>query len=167
MDRLAAMQTFVRVAEAGSFTSVADELNVARSAVTRQIAALEAHLGVKLIARSTRRLSLTSAGAGYIEQCRDILDRIDEAEGNLAGAEFPRPPVQQSAPQHPAESAGAPFLSKVGHLVHRDAEGILKAQYLAFYFAIGAEFFCEVNGFSTVTFQTLIDNQCDYPDSVP
>lgn len=85
MDRLAAMQTFVRVAEAGSFTAVADQLNVARSAVTRQIAALEAHLGVKLIARSTRRLSLTSAGATYIEQCREILDRIDEAEGDLAG----------------------------------------------------------------------------------
>lgn len=85
MDRLAAMQTFVRVAEAGSFTAVADQLNVARSAVTRQIAALEAHLGVKLMARSTRRLSLTSAGATYLEQCRDILDRIDEAESDLAG----------------------------------------------------------------------------------
>ncbi len=85
MDRLAAMQTFVRVAEAGSFTAVADQLNVARSAVTRQIAALEAHLGVKLMARSTRRLSLTSAGATYLEQCRDILDRIAEAEGGLAG----------------------------------------------------------------------------------
>lgn len=85
MDRLAAMQTFVRVAEAGSFTAVADQLNVARSAVTRQIAALEAHLGVKLMARSTRRLSLTSAGVTYLEQCRDILDRIDEAEGDLAG----------------------------------------------------------------------------------
>jgi DNA-binding transcriptional LysR family regulator len=85
MDRLAAMQTFVRVAEAGSFTAVADQMDVARSAITRQIAALEAHLGVKLIARSTRRLSLTSAGATYIEQCRDILDRIAEAEGDLAG----------------------------------------------------------------------------------
>jgi DNA-binding transcriptional LysR family regulator len=85
MDRLAAMQTFVRVAEAGSFTAVADQLNVARSAITRQIASLEAHLGVKLIARSTRRLSLTSAGATYLEQCREILDRIDQAEGDLAG----------------------------------------------------------------------------------
>ena len=85
MDRLAAMQTFVRVAEAGSFTAVADQLNVARSAVTRQIAALEAHLGVKLMARSTRRLSLTSEGATYLEQCREILDRIDAAEGELAG----------------------------------------------------------------------------------
>lgn len=85
MDRLAAMQTFVRVAEAGSFTAVADQMNVARSAVTRQIAALEAHLGVKLMARSTRRLSLTEAGATYLEECRAILDRIAEAEGGLAG----------------------------------------------------------------------------------
>jgi len=85
VDRLAAMQTFVRVAEAGSFTAVADEQNVARSAVTRQIAALESHLGVKLMARSTRRLSLTSAGATYLEQCREILGRIDEVEGDLAG----------------------------------------------------------------------------------
>jgi DNA-binding transcriptional LysR family regulator len=85
MDRLAAMQTFVRVAEAGSFTAVADQMGVARSAITRQIAALEAHLGVKLIARSTRRLSLTSVGVSYLEQCREILDRVDEAEGGLAG----------------------------------------------------------------------------------
>ena len=85
MDRLAAMQIFVRVAEAGSFTAVAAQMNVARSAITRQIAALEAHLGVKLMARSTRRLSLTSAGASYLEQCRDILDRIAGAEGDLAG----------------------------------------------------------------------------------
>lgn len=85
MDRLTAMQIFVRVAEAGSFTAVAAQMNVARSAVTRQIAALEAHLGVKLMARSTRRLSLTSAGATYLEQCRDILDRIAGAEGDLAG----------------------------------------------------------------------------------
>lgn len=85
MDRIAAMQTFVRVAEAGSFTAVADQLDVARSAVTRQIAGLEEHLGVKLIARSTRRLSLTAEGTAYLVQCREILDRIEEAEGEIAG----------------------------------------------------------------------------------
>ena len=85
MDRLNAMQVFVRVAEAGSFTAVANQLNLARSAVTRQIAALEQHLGVKLIARSTRRLSLTAEGTAYLAQCRDILDRIEAAEGELAG----------------------------------------------------------------------------------
>ncbi len=85
MDRFSAMQTFVRIAEAGSFTAVADQLNVARSAVTRQIAALEEHLGVKLIARSTRRLSLTAEGTAFLAACRDILDRVEEAEGELAG----------------------------------------------------------------------------------
>ena len=54
MDRLNAMDVFVRVAETGSFTAVADHLGLARSMVTRQITGLEAHLGVKLIARSTR-----------------------------------------------------------------------------------------------------------------
>ena len=85
MDRIVAMQTFVRVAEAGSFTAVAGQLALARSAVTRQIAALEEHLGVKLIARSTRRLSLTAEGAAYLSHCRDILDRIESAEDELAG----------------------------------------------------------------------------------
>ena len=55
MDRLDAMNLFVRVAERGSFAAVAQQLGVARSVVTRQIAALEAHLGIKLLARSTRR----------------------------------------------------------------------------------------------------------------
>jgi hypothetical protein len=62
MDRLDGMAVFIRVAEAGSFTAVAEQLGLARSAVTRSIAALEAHLGVKLIARSTRSLKLTAEG---------------------------------------------------------------------------------------------------------
>ena len=74
MDTLNAMQTFVRVAEAGSFTAVADQLQVARSAITRQIVALEKHLAVKLITRSTRSLTLTTAGAAYLEKCRVILN---------------------------------------------------------------------------------------------
>lgn len=85
MDRLASMQTFVFVAEAGSFTAVADRSQVARSAVTRQIAGLEKHLGVKLINRSTRRLSLTAEGAAYLERCRVILNMLDAAESGLAG----------------------------------------------------------------------------------
>ena len=83
MDKLDAMQTFVRVAEAGSFTAVADQLQVARSAVTRQIAALEKHLGVKLMTRSTRSLTITAAGAAYLEKCRVILNLVDVAESTL------------------------------------------------------------------------------------
>lgn len=83
MDKLDAMQTFVRVAQTGSFTAVADQLHVARSVVTRQIAALEKHLVVKLITRSTRSLTLTAAGSAYLEKCRVILNMVDAAESSL------------------------------------------------------------------------------------
>ncbi len=83
MDRLEGMRLFVRIAELGSFAAVAQQLNVARSVVTRQIAALETHLGTMLIARSTRRMSLTSAGASYLEKCREILNLVEAAETGL------------------------------------------------------------------------------------
>ena len=78
------MQTFVRVAELGSFAAVAVQLGVARSVVTRQVAALERQLGTRLLLRSTRQLSLTSAGAAYLEKCRVILNLVDAAEADLA-----------------------------------------------------------------------------------
>ena len=53
MNRLDAMHIFVRIAELGSFTAVAEQMGLARSVVTRQIAALESHLGVKLMVRNT------------------------------------------------------------------------------------------------------------------
>lgn len=84
MDRLEAMRAFVRVAEVGSFSAVAQQAGVARSVVTRQIAALEAHLGTRLMARSTRRLSLTSAGTAYLERCRVILNLVEAAESDVA-----------------------------------------------------------------------------------
>ncbi len=84
MDRLAAMHTFVRVAELSSFSAVAQQQGVARSVITRQVAALEEHLGVKLMARSTRRLTLTSAGAAYLEKCRVILNLVESAEAGVA-----------------------------------------------------------------------------------
>src|SRR3569623_1304014 len=86
MDQLAAMKMFVRVVESGSFAAVAGQLVRAQSVETRQVAALEARLGTKLIARSTRRLALTAAGAVYLENCREILTLVDEAEGVLTDA---------------------------------------------------------------------------------
>ncbi len=84
MDKFNAMQIFVRVAEAGSFTAVAQQENVARSVITRQIAGLEKKLGSKLIIRSTRSLTLTTAGAAYLERCRVILNMVDAAESSLS-----------------------------------------------------------------------------------
>ena len=83
MDRIDAMKIFVRVAELGSFSAVARQMDVARSVVTRQVASLEAHLGVKLIARSTRSLTLTTAGTAYLERCREILNLVEAAETGL------------------------------------------------------------------------------------
>jgi DNA-binding transcriptional LysR family regulator len=99
MDRLDAMQLFVRVAELGSFSGAAQQLGVARSVVTRQIAGLEAHLGVKLMARSTRRLTLTSAGTAYLEKCRVILNLVEAAEIGVAEErQTPRGNIRISLP---------------------------------------------------------------------
>ncbi len=83
MNRLDAMNTFVHVAELGSFAAAAAKLGVARSVVTRQVAALEDHLHVKLIIRTTRRLTLTSTGSSYLEQCRKILELIETTETQI------------------------------------------------------------------------------------
>ena len=80
MDRIRAMQMFVRVVELGSFTQVADELNIAKSLVSKEVSRLEASLGVRLLQRSTRRLNLTNAGEKYLVQCREILQKLEEAE---------------------------------------------------------------------------------------
>ena len=99
MDRLQAMHLFVRVAELNSFSAVAQQLGVARSVVTRQIAGLEQHLGLKLMARSTRRLTLTSAGAAYLEKCRVILNLVEAAETGIAEErQIPRGHVRISLP---------------------------------------------------------------------
>ena len=83
------MQIFVRVADLGSFAAVASQLGLARSVVTRQIAALEEHLGVKLMVRTTRKLTLTSAGASYLDKCRSILDLVESAEADVIAALAP------------------------------------------------------------------------------
>lgn len=99
MDRLDAMHLFVRVAELGSFAAVAQQLGVARSVVTRQVAALESHLGSKLMVRSTRRLTLTSAGSAYLEKCRVILNLVEAAETDIAAEQAaPRGPIRLGLP---------------------------------------------------------------------
>lgn len=83
MDRLAAMQTFVRVVESGSFSAVARESNATQSAVSKQVAALERVLGARLLSRTTRSLALTEAGERYFEQARRLVADVAEAESSL------------------------------------------------------------------------------------
>jgi DNA-binding transcriptional LysR family regulator len=79
MDRLRLMETFVRVVETGNFSAVAREERSTQSAVSKQVQALEAMLGAKLLVRSTRSHSLTEAGKRYYERCRQVLDTLEEA----------------------------------------------------------------------------------------
>jgi DNA-binding transcriptional LysR family regulator len=86
MDRWQAMKVFVKVAETGGFAEAGRQLNMSPPAVTRTIAALEAAIGGKLLARTTRSVKLTEAGARYFEDCRRILSEIAEAEASAAGS---------------------------------------------------------------------------------
>lgn len=83
MDKLKAMQTVVSIADHGSLTAAAAALRSSLPAVVRTLAALESHLGARLFNRTTRSLSLTEAGRGYIDQCRALLAAIGEAEAAL------------------------------------------------------------------------------------
>lgn len=80
MDRIVAMQTFVRVVEAGSFVRAAGQLNQSTTVASRLIAELETHLGTRLLNRTTRSLSLTDAGQAYYERCLALLADLEEAE---------------------------------------------------------------------------------------
>lgn len=87
MDKLQAMSAFVRVVEAGSFSAVARELDTTQSAVSKQVAALEADLGARLLTRTTRSLALTEQGARYFEQARRLVAEIAEAESAVRSGE--------------------------------------------------------------------------------
>jgi DNA-binding transcriptional LysR family regulator len=80
MDRLAAMQTFVKVVDTGSFSAAARQLHVGQPAVSKTVAQLEDLLGVRLLARSTRGLAVTQAGQRYYERARRSIEEADEAE---------------------------------------------------------------------------------------
>ncbi|WP_295529147.1 LysR family transcriptional regulator [uncultured Pseudacidovorax sp.] len=80
MDRLQAMEMFVRVAESGSFSQAAREFRTTQPTVTKQVAATERRLGVRLLNRNTRGVSLTEAGALYYEKCKAIVRDVQAAD---------------------------------------------------------------------------------------
>ena len=84
MDRLQAMQVFVHVVDSGSFTRAADVLRLPKASVTTLVQGLEAHLRVKLLNRTTRRVSVTADGAAYYERCVRILGEVEETENALS-----------------------------------------------------------------------------------
>ena len=80
MRNLNALLVFAKVAETRSFTVAAQRLGLTASAMSKSVARLEQELGVKLLQRSTRLVSLTDEGASFYERCRNILAELDDAE---------------------------------------------------------------------------------------
>ena len=86
LDRLLAMTVFVKVVEQGSFARAAERLNMSTSAVSRQIADLEAHLTTRLLNRTTRRISLTESGQAYFERALHLLADLEETEAVVSSS---------------------------------------------------------------------------------
>jgi DNA-binding transcriptional LysR family regulator len=86
MDRFEAMTIFCKAVEQGSFAAAAERLNLSTSAVSRQIAQLEALLQARLLNRTTRRISLTDEGRAYYERCLQVLSDLEEAEELVGNA---------------------------------------------------------------------------------
>jgi len=99
MNKLFAMGAFARVAEHGSFTAAAERLELSVSSVAKAVARLEQDLGVQLLVRTTRKVSLTDAGREFYTRCQQILTEIEEAEGSLKRSQgTPRGRVRLSMP---------------------------------------------------------------------
>lgn len=80
MNKLRAIQLFVRLADLGSFTRVAEQTNSSKSLISKEISRLEDDLGARLLHRSTRNVQLTHAGEGYLQRAREILSKLDDAD---------------------------------------------------------------------------------------
>ncbi|MCF4166153.1 LysR family transcriptional regulator [Zavarzinia compransoris] len=111
MDRLAAMAVFRRVVELGSFAGAARDLNMSNAATSKQIAALEAHLGAQLLHRTTRRLSLTETGRAVYERGVRLLDDLADLEQAVGTMEAkPRGTLRVNAPLSFGLAALGPML---------------------------------------------------------
>jgi DNA-binding transcriptional LysR family regulator len=99
MNKLSAMETFVRIVDKGSLTGAAAALDTSLPSVVRTLAALERDLGVRLLNRTTRRIHLTDEGAQYLERCRAILSAVQDAEAAFsAGRAQPQGRLVITAP---------------------------------------------------------------------
>ena len=86
MDQIQAMRIFVRVVEAGTFTRAADSLSLPKATVTKHVQALEARLRVKLLNRTTRRVTVTADGAAYYDRTVRLLTDLDDIEASMTNA---------------------------------------------------------------------------------
>jgi len=135
VDRLHLINVFVSVVDANGFAGAARKLNISPPAVTRAISELEAHLGVRLLTRTTRVVRVTEAGARYVEDCRRILAELAEADESVSGlhasprgrltltapalfgALFVTPIVTEYLQRYPEVTASCWFLDRVVNMV--------------------------------------------------
>ncbi|WP_248320368.1 MULTISPECIES: LysR family transcriptional regulator [unclassified Caballeronia] len=111
MDRFLAMKVFARVVEAGSFSKAADALRLPPASVSRTLQALEAHLGARLLNRTTRSISITEDGEAYYERCVRVLGEVDDMEASLSRSKLsPKGNVKVSLPQVMAKNTIIPAL---------------------------------------------------------
>jgi DNA-binding transcriptional LysR family regulator len=113
VDRIAAIQAFVRVVEAGSFARAAQRMRSSTSSISRQIAALEQHLGARLLNRTTRKLSLTEGGQAFYERSVQLLGELEEAEQLVSAvAATPRGTIRLTCPRNLAAQQVAPAIAR-------------------------------------------------------
>lgn len=84
LDRFISMRVFVQAATHGSLSAAGRVMDMSPAMATKHMDALEARLGVKLLHRTTRKLTLTDAGTEFLESCRSILQELDEAEAEVS-----------------------------------------------------------------------------------
>src|ERR1700727_148918 len=85
MDRLTSLTAFVRVVDSGGFSAAGRRLNMSTAMISNHVHALEERLGVRLLNRTTRKVSLTEAGKAYYDRCTHILADLEQAD-DIAGA---------------------------------------------------------------------------------
>ena len=109
MDRLQAMEVFVRVAELGSFSKTAEQMGLPAATVTNAIQSVEKRVGVRLLQRTTRKVTLTDDGAAYLERCQRLLAEFQDVE-NLFDREQPQGVVRVDLPERLAHKVVIPQL---------------------------------------------------------
>lgn len=149
MDRFQEMKVLLAVAEAESFIGGAKSMGLSPPSVTRIIATLERRLGAVLLARSTRSLRLTEAGRRYVEDCKRILQELDEAEeqasgsnlrarGNLTvtapvlfGEQFLIPVIAQYLADHPEVTVKALLVDRLVNMIDEEVDVAVRIGHLA------------------------------------
>lgn len=149
MDRLYAIEAFIKIVDAGSITAAADALGVSQPSMVRTLAALERELGVRLLNRTTRRMSLTDEGRDYCERGRLIIAAVEEAQQSLTarratprgrlriassvsfGRTFVAPVVVEFLAEHPEVNIELLLLDRVVDLVEEGMDIAVRVAKLA------------------------------------